>query len=185
MIKKLYKIIYLRLKTDSRLSWYCDLKERHPIETGTRCKIHRYVTLDSSKGPIRLGDRVTLNRYAYLLHHVEIGHGSEINNFTRIDGWGGVFIGDDVLIGPNVQILSYQHAYRRADRTIKRQGIVKKPIHIEDDVWIGASSVILAGVRVGRGAVIGAGSVVTKDVAPYSVVVGSPARKIGQREDHA
>jgi acetyltransferase-like isoleucine patch superfamily enzyme len=93
-----------------------------------------------------------------------------------INAGGGVTIGNDVLIGPRVVIHSLNHVYKDAKVPIRLQGHVAKPVVIEDDVWIGAGAIILAGVRVGRGAVVGAGSVVTKDVPAFGVVVGNPAR---------
>jgi maltose O-acetyltransferase len=93
-----------------------------------------------------------------------------------INAGGGVTIGNNVLIGPKVVIHSLNHVYRDAGVLIRFQGHVAKPVVIEDDVWIGAGAVILPGVRVGRGAVVGAGSVVTKDVPAFGVVVGNPAR---------
>jgi len=95
-----------------------------------------------------------------------------------INAGGGVTIGNDVLIGPRVVIHSLNHVYKDAKVPIRLQGHVAKPVVIEDDVWIGAGAIILAGVRVGRGAVVGAGSVVVGDVPAFGVVVGNPARLV-------
>ena len=95
-----------------------------------------------------------------------------------------VTIGNDVMMGPECMMFTSNHA--SADLTIpmNRQGFdAPRPIVIEDDVWIGARVTILPGVRVGRGSIIGAGSVVTHDVAPYSIVGGNPARLIRSRKD--
>jgi acetyltransferase-like isoleucine patch superfamily enzyme len=131
-----------------------------------------------------LGDHVTINRYAYLQGDkggIRIGHRVEINNFTIVNGTGGVDIGDDTLIGPGVRIISYQHRYALG-APIRSQPTFAAPIRIGPDVWIGANAVVLAGVEVGEGAVIGAGAVVTKDVPPRVVVAGVPARVIKMRE---
>lgn len=189
LLRKLGFILANRLRRDSRVSWSCYIKNPGQIRLGRRVKVHGQTSLDaSSDGGIVLGDRAVLNRYAYINASrggVRIGADSAVNNYSVINGAGGVEIGDHVLIGPNVQIVSYQHAYADPDTVIGRQELVYKPIVIEDDVWIGASAVILAGVRIGKGSVIGAGSVVTKSCEPYSVMAGVPARKIKQRGEKA
>jgi acetyltransferase-like isoleucine patch superfamily enzyme len=72
--------------------------------------------------------------------------------------------------------------FDEVDKTIKEQGVKKEFITIEDDCWIAANSVILAGVTIGKGSVVAAGSIVTKDIPPYSVVAGVPARVIKSRK---
>jgi acetyltransferase-like isoleucine patch superfamily enzyme len=94
---------------------------------------------------------------------------------------GGISIGKNVLIGPHVIIHSSNHNYNDPDKPIKMQGHTKKPVVIEDDCWIGANAVILAGVHLGYGSVVGAGSVVTHDVPAYCVAVGNPAHIIKVR----
>ena len=96
-------------------------------------------------------------------------------------GQGGIRIGDGVYTGPMVQILAVNHIYDNPNIPIREQGITAQGIVIEDDVWIGASAVILDGVTIGRGSVIGAGAVVTQDIPPYSLAVGSPAKPIKDR----
>jgi galactoside O-acetyltransferase len=113
--------------------------------------------------------------------NIEIGNNAKINRGVFITATDKIKIGNDVLIGPYTVINSGNHNYSNPDIPIRLQGHVTKPITIEDDVWIGANSTILAGVRIGKGAVIGAGAVVTKDVAPYTVVGGVPAIFIKNR----
>lgn len=85
------------------------------------------------------------------------------------------------MISPRVSIYAENHVVERADISLKDQGIIREFVKIEDDCWIAANSVILAGVTIGRGTVIAAGSVVTKDVPPYSIVAGVPAKVIKKR----
>jgi acetyltransferase-like isoleucine patch superfamily enzyme len=120
---------------------------------------------------------------AYLQHcyGIEVGRNLNVNRGVHIYGRGGVRLGDYVLIGPNVIIVSSQHRYDIAGVPILFQGHEKKPVVIGTDVWIGANAVILPGVTVGDGTIIGAGAVVTSDTEPYSIVGGVPARKIGER----
>lgn len=115
---------------------------------------------------------------------IKIGRGTTINHYCVINGFGGVSIGDQCSIASNVAIYSSNHVFQRRDRTIKSQGLTTKGgVVIGDDVWIGTKAIILDGVSVGKGAVIGAGSVVTRDVPEYAVVVGNPARQISERNE--
>ncbi|MDE6490660.1 MAG: sugar O-acetyltransferase [Muribaculaceae bacterium] len=87
-----------------------------------------------------------------------------------------VSIGDNVFIGPNVGIFTIEHAIIASQRN---RGIMRaRPVSIADDVWIGGQTVILPGVTIGKGAVIGAGSVVTRDIPPLTVAAGNPCRPI-------
>ena len=105
---------------------------------------------------------------------VELRDNSGISIRAQING--KVIIGKDVMMGPDVCIYAINHEIRRVDIPMSHQGFApEKPVVISDDVWIGARAIILPGVRIGTGAVIGAGAVVTKDVPDYAVVVGNPA----------
>jgi acetyltransferase-like isoleucine patch superfamily enzyme len=90
-------------------------------------------------------------------------------------GAGDIEIGNDVLISPNVTITSHQHTYEDASVPMRMQPAEFKKVVIEDNVWIGSNAVILPGVKVGCGAIIGAGAVVTKDVESFGIVAGIPA----------
>jgi len=94
---------------------------------------------------------------------------------------GGIEIGEDVLVGPNTVFRAANHVFSRGDVAIREQGHQGNPIVIEDDVWIGANCVILPGVRIGKGTVVGAGSVVTRDLPPYAICHGAPARFVRTR----
>lgn len=94
---------------------------------------------------------------------------------------GGIIIGDNVLVGPYTIIHSGNHRFNDLAAPIYKQGSEFKTIIIEDDVWIAARCTILSGVRLGKGSVIAAGAVVTKDVPPYSIVGGIPAKIIAKR----
>lgn len=112
---------------------------------------------------------------------IEIGDYSGINHHTDIGGRGGLKIGNYVMIGPYCQIITALHKVNDWKKPISEQGIYCNEVIIEDDVWIGTHVVILPKVKIGRGAVIGAGAVVTSDVAPYSIVGGVPAKLIKYR----
>jgi galactoside O-acetyltransferase len=116
-------------------------------------------------GEIEIGSRVSLNSNVYI--NACIG--------------GRIVIGNDVLIAPNVVMRTSDHATSDPDRLIREQGHIPAEIIIEDDVWLGSNVTILGGTRIGRGAVVGAGGVVTRDVEAYSIVGGVPARLIKMR----
>ena len=99
-----------------------------------------------------------------------------------VDGTGKLRIGKDSVIGPNVVFLTGNHEFKDPAVPIRLQGGIPQPIVIEEDVWLGANVIVLGDVTIGKGSVIGAGSVVTKDLAPYSIAVGTPAKVIGQRD---
>ncbi len=95
----------------------------------------------------------------------------------------GLYIGDGVTIGPEFMVMGGDHNFRLVGKRIweVKTGGVNEPVSIEDDVWIGGRVVVLKGVTIGEGSVVGAGSVVTRDVVPYSICAGNPARKIKTR----
>ncbi|MEI5671653.1 acyltransferase [Nocardioides sp. CCNWLW212] len=112
---------------------------------------------------------------------VSIGDRSGIGQNSRLDG--PVEIGRDVMMGPEVMIFALGHEFSDISRPMIRQGMtVPDPVVILDDVWIGARAIILPGVTVGRGAVVAAGAVVTKDVPAFSVVGGNPAKILKSRK---
>ena len=116
---------------------------------------------------------------------IKIGQDCLIGEYSVIRGQGGVTMGDRVYTSPFTQIIAVNHIFADPERSFIDQGITAEGIVIEDDVWLGASAVITDGVRIGRGAVVAAGAVVTKDVAPHTVVAGVPASEIKKIDGQA
>jgi len=131
------------------------------------------------RGAIVLGNHARLAR-GVLLHpyHGRIALGSHVylGPFTTIYGHGGVEIGNDTLISMHCRILSSNHTVPSPGTPIRSQPDTVLPTKIGRDVWLGAGVTVLGGVTIGDGCVVGAGSIVTKDLPPYSVAVGVPAR---------
>jgi len=113
--------------------------------------------------------------------NISIGENSGIGDNCFLQDIGDIIIGEDVLMGPEVMIFTANHNMKK-DELIRTQESLVEKVVIEDDVWIGARSIILPGVKLCKGAVIAAGAVVTRNVEPYTIVGGVPAKKIGVRE---
>ena len=111
---------------------------------------------------------------------IRIGEDCLIGEYTVIRGQGGVTIGDRVYTSPMTQIIAVNHIFQDPTRPFIEQGITAEGIVIEDDVWLGASAVVTDGVRIGKGSVVAAGAVVTKDVPPHCIVAGVPAQVVRQ-----
>lgn len=132
-------------------------------------------------GNISLSDYVSVGRYAEINSEIadskcKIGRVSQINRSVRLDYTGGLIIGENVVISESSTV--YTHSHGSDPKSVP----VKTPLIIEDDVWIGGHVIIVEGVgRIGRGAMVAAGSVVTKEVFPGMVVGGIPAKPIAKR----
>jgi acetyltransferase-like isoleucine patch superfamily enzyme len=111
---------------------------------------------------------------------VSIGANTRINRNCCLDVRGGIRIGDDVSISPEVMILTASH---RVDDPEFR--VETRPVTIEDHVYVGARATIMPGVTLGRGSVVAAGAVVTRDIEPLAIAAGVPARPVGTRSPDA
>ncbi|MED4288146.1 acyltransferase [Priestia megaterium] len=144
-----------------------------------------YFTLNSlriAKVKREANTRIYYNVLVKEPQNIVIGKDTFINNGCLLWGApeGKISIGNDVLFGPSVKIIASNHG-TALDYLIRENPWHDGDIVIEDDVWIGANVVILKGVTIGRGAVIAAGAIVNKDVEPYTIVGGIPAKKIKDR----
>lgn len=149
---------------------------------GTHCGVGRRVRI---YGPMRIsmGDGSALFDEVLL-----IGNGRLTIGARSTVGYACVFgcadridIGNDVMISASCYVTDLDHTFASVGVPIAEQGVQTAAVVIEDDVWVGAHSIVLRGVRIGRGAVIGANSVVTRDVPAYTIAAGSPARVIKHR----
>lgn len=135
---------------------------------------------------LKCGSNIIVKQHAYFGKgsRVVIGDRSQLGENLKAEA--DLTLGDDVVMGPDVVMLSSSHAFDRLDLPINQQGArPRRPIVIGNDVWIGTRVIILPGVHVGDHAIIGAGSVVTKDVPARAIVGGNPAKVIRFRASHS
>lgn len=162
----------------TRPRWYIRLLQFLYIKRGRHTVIYNSVRRDVV--PFRrciIGSRSVIESFSVLNNAVGdllIGDDTRIGIGNTIIG--PVTIGNKVNIAQHVVISGLNHNYEDITSPIANQGITATPITIADNVWIGANAVILPGISIGQHTVIGAGSVVTKDVEPYTVAAGNPAR---------
>ena len=183
---------YLKHRLGS-LGRSCDIQPRSVFEyprrvhLGDACRIARGALLrantDAAEG-VRLGDRSLVQENALLnanRGHIRIGNDSWVGPFCLLYGNGGIEIGNHVMVAAHTSINTVSHHAERTDTPMSEQGTYLDPVAIEDDVWIGLHAVILQGLTIGKGAIVGAGAVVTRSVPAYSVVAGVPARVVDRR----
>ncbi|MFZ5947109.1 MAG: acyltransferase [Stygiobacter sp.] len=148
-----------------------------------------FISALSEKG-INLGDNVTIAKNSILQCTgviakkgvgIKIGNNSAVGANSYLGGQGGIEIGDDVIMGPNVNIFSENHVFDKFDLPIRKQGVTRKGVKINNNCWIGAGSIILDGVEIGEGCVVAAGSIVTKSFPNNVVIGGVPAKIIKSR----
>jgi len=168
------------------------IRYSHYLETGKDFIIEDYAEINckSNRG-IVTGDRVTIGKHAIIRptnayggaigEGLRIGNNSSIGPFAYIGCSGFIDIGDNVIMGPRVGIFAENHHFDNLKIPIREQGVKRSFVKINDDCWIASNVVILAGVTIGRGCVIASGSVVTKDIPPFSVVAGIPAKVVKSR----
>ncbi len=139
-----------------RLSVRLDVLPFSPFELGERSIIDDFSVINNGVGPVLIGSDSLIGIGAVLI--------------------GPVTIGSHVIMAQHVVLSGLNHSYENTQMPIRNQPVTVRPIVVEDECWIGANVTITAGVTIGRHSVVAGGSVVTRDVAPYTVVGGNPAR---------
>lgn len=168
------------------------IEHSNKISCGENLIIEDNVFINAlSKTGISLGSNVTIQRDSILIctgviRNLGVGIKIEdnvgLNSRVYIGGQGGVEIGENAILGPDVKIFSENHNFLNKEISIKEQGETRKGVKIGTDCWIGSGSIILDGVNLGNGCIVAAGSVVTKSFLPYSLIGGVPAKIIKIRE---
>lgn len=186
MLNKLTKL-FIEFSTKCRFLFWKIVLEIHGGKIGKNVKIYEGVKLCVQPGkPIYIGNNVSIQKGVIISTseggRIIIGNNVYIGEYSIITSNAEIEINDNVLISPHNDIVDFNHIYKDIDKPINKQGFIAKKVKIEEDVWIGSGCKILMGVTIGKGAVIGAGSVVTKDVLPYHVVAGNPPKIIKIRE---
>lgn len=177
-IKKLassYRKVILRLNLIT-------VKQKAFIDSNV--KIERSF-LSGNKKAIIIEKNVNLMNGCILKNYgglIVIGENTFLGEYCVLYGHGDIIIGSNTLIAMQTIIVSSNHSIPSKKQLIRHQQDILKPVNIGDDVWIGANCTILGGVNIGNGAVVGAGSLVNKDIPPYAIAVGNPAKIIKYRE---
>jgi maltose O-acetyltransferase len=164
-MKTLYRVIYFIFHSVAlRFGMWIRLTR---IEIGTKSRIYS-------------------NVFVKYPHHITIGKNTFINYECIL--WAApksyIRIGNDVVFGPRVSLIASNHGLQR-DGLIRENTWEDADITVEDDVWIGANAVVLAGTKIGHGAVIAAGAIVNKNVEPFDIMGGIPAKRIGSRSSNS
>lgn len=181
------------LLVDEDVEIECDRSSS--IEVGDGSHLQKRVSLRAIRGGLTqppghvvIGEGSTVKHDAMIFAKsstIRLGRRCGVGRYTEISSQHcDVDIGDDVRIAGHVWIGTSNHAFDALDRPIAQQGAYHLPVRIEDDVWIGEKATILPGVTVGRGSIVAAGAVVTRDLPPFSVAGGVPAKVIKRRGAH-
>lgn len=169
----------------TRLSWSVQFHAGRGISLGDDVEVLRNATLDGTSAhegrSLRIGAASRLKENVWCACYggaIDIGEKVLIGRNSVLHGHGGIVVGNQTMIGPNVTVVSSEHVYWAGSETFQAQGFTREPIVIDDNVWIGANSVILAGSRIERDVVVGAGAVVSGTLKSGYVYAGVPATQL-------
>lgn len=167
--------------------WMANRHKKVTIDKSSMISPHAYICPRSSN--MSIGADCIVSPGAILQGNIHMGDNCSVQAYSVLTGYGenadsegSITIGNNVRIAPHVMMIAANHVFDDVTKPITTQGLVRKSIVVEDDVWIAGRANIMAGVRIGTGSVVAAGAVVTKDVPPYSVVAGVPAKVIKMRK---
>ena len=177
------KELLKRIKRSLCRRLYFGFANKLPSSAGSYGDVYRRIRYYFAKRFVEnCGNDVNFETNSGFNPELSIGDNSGVGVNCRLSG--RIVIGKDVMMGPNCIMRTYSHAHDRLDIPMNQQGFEPERImHIGDDVWIGTNVIILPGVNIGSHCIIGAGSVVTKDVPDYAIVGGAPAKIIRMRNE--
>jgi acetyltransferase-like isoleucine patch superfamily enzyme len=165
---------------ERQAQWQRDLLARGVREIGAGSYVSPLAAIHDTS--LRVGRGSYVAAHVYLTGEVEVGDDSSLNPYSVVRG--RVRVGNGVRIGAHTSLVGFNHSME-PDRPIFRQPLTSQGITVGDDVWIGSNVIVVDGVTIGDHSVIGAGAVVTKDVPPWSVMAGNPARRVRDRRSAA
>lgn len=178
----------LREKFLYRWGRYLALRHKN-VSAGKNCLFHPGAKINPRGGRIHFGEGCIVGDGACIQGNVHFGDHCSVQVYSILTGYGTIenpsgqiTIGNGVRIAPQVMMIAGNHVFEDVTRPIHQQGLKHAPITIEDDVWIAGRVNLMAGVTIGKGSVVGAGSVVTRSIPPMSIAVGSPAKVIKSRQ---
>lgn len=183
----IYRSILGQIGTSTVINRGVEFVGAERIEIGNEVTLDRDVHLRNLgyKSKILIGDKVFFDRGVDIKTHqtgnIEIGEGTYIGLYSCLSG-NSIKIGKYCLIAAHSGIYASNHIFADPTCYIQEQGASYQGIVIEDDCWLGSGVKVLDGVTIGKGSVIGAGAVVTKNIPPYSIAVGVPAKVVGRRD---
>jgi acetyltransferase-like isoleucine patch superfamily enzyme len=159
------------------------------IQLGEKCSILTHAVVRNGKG-VEMGDKSSISSYCNIFPRepgydgkLVIGKGSNIGDNTIIDTSDDVIIGDMVALGPYDIVYTHDHDYRSDSFAAWKGGVHTGKVIVEDGAWVGARVTLLPGVTIGKRAIVAAGSVVTKNVAPGDIVGGIPAKSLLKKKN--
>jgi acetyltransferase-like isoleucine patch superfamily enzyme len=161
------RLLCMQLGQGSRIDWTARVTGPGRIAIGNSCTVGRNCHLKSASDQRGFGEP-----------NLVLGNNVFLNDGTIVDANYLVVIGDNTMLGPHCMVIDSNHRFNDPDRAVTDQGCEYKPVTIGRDCWIGAHSLVLAGVTVGDHSIIGANSTVTHDIPPCSLAVGTPARTV-------
>jgi acetyltransferase-like isoleucine patch superfamily enzyme len=184
---QIYSVIFSRLGKSVYIQPNVQFIGTKTVEIGNYVKIYSRSYISNRGSRIRFGNNVSIDHsvdiraYDHPNGDISIGEHTYIGPYVCMAGPGFIKIGRDCMIASHSSLYANNHVFNDPNRCFREQGVTSKGIVIEDDCWLGTGVRVLDGVKIGKGSVIGAGAVVTRNILPYSIAVGVPAKVIGKR----
>jgi acetyltransferase-like isoleucine patch superfamily enzyme len=191
LMRGVFKLLFLQRRiTTVFMAQGVNLRSASLIRFGKGVTLERGVIIDGLlRRGVVLGDNVKIGPYSVIVgapasnlgEGISMGANSAVDAYSFLGSSGFISIGENVIMGQHVGFHPENHNFDRTDVPIREQGTTRQGITIEDDVWVGSNAIFLDGAHVGKGCVIGAGSVVRGAIPPYSIAVGVPAKVVRSR----